>query len=1262
MNRRSVALLLCLAVLPVPARSDCILDVWPGATVAFDVPVLLFPNWVRAPTAGFMLYECDDLLCPGCTASNLTGVTMFNYGTATGSATGDVTGLYFSYVCGTQTSVVYAMTYAGVWTVGASNLPAWTWAGSLAISSDPCDTKNGCWCYPSILVYSDIGSCPTDGASVVLGPGFSSVGEGGVSDSCGCRGPTDSFTAPEVRIGYVMKSCDPRIVAPGDAINYTIYYGKPGTPNVSNLTITDTQPPYTHWNGVASPNPDPGWDPNPGPPARLQWTIAGPLATGGGATGAITFQLTADWGNGESFEPGSGDVAAPEGEYLRNYAQMSWANNGCTGGRVSNGVATVIRRYLMWMIGDNDVLFASAYGQPPDEMVYSMFIKNMSTSKTWWNVSVWDTVPAEVDVWGQDSGFEDPCAGWTMTPSGCSSGSPGRVLAGPASTILTWKLDMPPQATMQLRWKAKVTSAAPPGSTAINNINLLELGRSGVVGGTGHQGKPKNFVHLAAIMLRTTYISFAGIGGGGLGKRGLFLTFYPLNRATDFQLRAYEAPDGDPWVNAGGVSQPISANIGTCTGGFTCSAGFAGGLAGSACKAERIPADYSCFSGGTPGELAYGYASPCSNMAPSGPCSNVPAGNYHHTYKIISNSPVLWQLFTCDGNNAHTFTPSTSLSFSGFMHYAFERGVSGQDDFNIMNTSVDPYGVLQPDLATTVHFFTWDFGILSWKYQSTYEIDKESHVGLCDLPVCNVHVRFISSSAKLVIRQSKDDWTSSESNWDAFSPSRNDGALTMDVSGEAMYIFPNMKPGYLGVQAIVTNMGAVNATYRIEVYRPFNTVDRDACVPPWMADFSGSWSPRVTHSVAAGFAAWGASWSTRNPHIYGTEGDMSFLFMDPPAGTGGIYRLVLISGGPIEVDQGASVLSLYGGGSLMHPADPGNPRPHAGTDFWLGMGWQWAMSAACDTTPANYTYVVDIFCPKAGMVVKETTSDNAYSATYTTTLADQDVAFRNIAIVPSGGHRIVRFQVTGGNAIAMYNECQPSHKFFTAPFVQVGTHYTLITPPVAFVGQSFWITVVVTEVGGGTKCDYTGTISFTSTDPGAKVETTPMDAYNYTWGAGDCGIRIFLNVTMTRLGLQTIIAADTADGSVTGLSTLNVVGVDVRFTKEPRLAVAASGDTVRFRLCWSNYSSGSAFTFVVTDAVPAGTTFVPEASAAWLDCGNTDGVSLGVSYTTATTPTMPGPASFSSGNPVAGTRWLRWTIPVAGVYTSGCACFRVGIN
>jgi len=1259
---RSVALALAATLTPLTAAyADGIIDVWPGAVVDFAVPPILFPNWVQAPAAPFMIYECDDTVCTTCTASNLNGLTILNYGTAVAGT--DIKGLSWNYVCGGQATALYAMSYAGLWTIGASKYPAWTWAGSVALSTDPCDTKNGCWCYSSILVYADIGSCPTDGASLILGPGFNS-GVGGVSDNCNFRGPTDSYTAPEVDIGYLMKKSSPRVAAPGDTIDYTIYYGKPGTPSVTNLTIYDTQPTYTHYlGGSASPPADNNWDPNPGPPLSLRWTIAGPSNTAGGATGEVSFQLTVDWGNGNSFESGSGDVAAPDGALLRNFAHLSWDANGCSSGRTSNSVGTTIRRYMIWMLGDNDILFASSYGQPADEMIYSIFIKNMSDTKTWWNVSIWDTIPVEVDAWTPGYGFDDPCSGWTMSPSGCAAASPGR-LTGSGKTILTWKMDFPPGATLQLRWKARVTSSAPAGSTAINILSLLELGHSRIVDGTGHQGKATKFVQMAPIVLRTTYVSFAGIGGGGLGQRGMFIVFYPLNRVTDFQLFGYEAGAADPWVNAGGVSQSITKNLGTCTGGFTCALGGIAGGTGPGCKAERVPTDYSCWCDGS---LCRGYDAPPGNSCPGVPDAG--GGIYHYVYKVVANSPVLWQLFTCNGNNAQTFVPSTSLNFSGFVHYAFSRANWGDDYFNIMNTSVDPYGTLDPDLTTTVHSFRWDYTAMDWLHMDTYELDKESHVAVCPLYKHNNHWRFVSSQAKMIIRESKADFYSSESNWEAFSPARNGGTLTTDVAGEAMYIFPNMKPGYLNVQCIVTNVGAVDATYRIDVYKPFNIIDGDTCAPPWMRDTAGLWYPRVTHSVKAGFSQWGANWTLRNPHIYGTDpsADPSYLFMDAPSGTGGIYRLVLLSGGPIEVEQGADILSVYGGGTLMHPADAGSPRPQSGTDFWLGMGYQWIFSGSpCDPTPDNFTYAVEIFCPKQGMVVKQTTSDNAYSITYTTTGPDQCVSFRNIATVPVGGHRIVRFQITGGNAIGMYNECQPSHKFFTAPFVQVGTHYEIILPPVVYVGQNFWITVIVMDVGGGTQTTYNGTASFTSTDPSAKIEAKAMDSYNYQYnGCGtNCGVKIFMNVSFTKLGMQTIVAVDTMDGSITGLASLLVVGADVKLEKQPRLTVAASGDTIRFQLCWVNAASATAFSFVITDAIPMGTSYVPEIASTMLCWSSAPVPGVTVWYSTATTTTPPGTFTSLPGtsSPLANSRWLRWTIRDVYANSSGCVCFKVSVN
>jgi uncharacterized repeat protein (TIGR01451 family) len=432
-----------------------------------------------------------------------------------------------------------------------------------------------------------------------------------------------------------------------------------------------------------------------------------------------------------------------------------------------------------------------------------------------------------------------------------------------------------------------------------------------------------------------------------------------------------------------------------------------------------------------------------------------------------------------------------------------------------------------------------------------------------------------------------------------------------------------------------------------------------ALVPSQLAGNSGYWVKFATNTVPAGIA------NPLNPNIYpflGNEFDASSLFL---------FKIRLTSGGPIQVQSGAYSERSCAGGSVLHSIAGGQ----TGSDFWFNQSTNEPTKGGCVCNSGNVAgdtpvQTLSFFCSKKGMVVRMASDDGA-SATYTTNAADECVSFTDITMITSPDKRNWRIQsLTGAAMVGQYIQCNLSQKGYTAPFLVTGTHYAIITPPVVYSGQSFWITVIVLDSTGTTADDYCGTTSFTSTDPSAKINGSGMDAYNFTWSnnivpcnAGtDNGVKMFFNVTFNKLGLSAIVAMDTNDGSITGVGVINVVGADVKLFKEPKLSVAASGDTVKFKVCWSNYSSASAFTFVITDAVPAGMTFVPEAAVTALDCGNTDGVALQVTYSTLSVAVMPGAASFTSGNPVGGTRWLRWTVPVAGVQTSGCACFRATVN
>jgi len=142
-NRLGTALVPFLLILARPAIADYVLDVGPNPQPPFNTWNTVFPNWVMVPTSSFMITECDDVACAWCMDSPIVGLTMFNYGTASGGATGDITGMYFQVICNGTNSGLQTLTYAGDWTEGPDTFPAWTWAGSIPWAGDPCQAPGG---------------------------------------------------------------------------------------------------------------------------------------------------------------------------------------------------------------------------------------------------------------------------------------------------------------------------------------------------------------------------------------------------------------------------------------------------------------------------------------------------------------------------------------------------------------------------------------------------------------------------------------------------------------------------------------------------------------------------------------------------------------------------------------------------------------------------------------------------------------------------------------------------------------------------------------------------------------------------------------------------------------------------------------------------------------------------------------------------------------------------------------------------------------
>jgi hypothetical protein len=595
-------------------------------------------------------------------------------------------------------------------------------------------------------------------------------------------------------------------------------------------------------------------------------------------------------------------------------------------------------------------------------MIYSIFIKNMSDVKTWWDVRIWDTIPPQMDPWCQDCGLEDPCTGWTMTPSGCIAAAGNKLLTGGSNTLLTWKLDMPPGMTLNLRWKAKLRDTVSPSQTAINTLAIRELGRTGIVDGTGDAGVTRRFTHLAPVVLPTTYVSYVGYAGAnptGNGCWGFYISFFPLNKKVQFELRAIEYQN-TAWSQFGGVSDSIGCMIGDCLGGFpgagSCALGAAtipgGGFGG--CKAERAPAKYD----------------------PTYWKTNCPAFPMENIYKITSNAPVLWQVLTYMsqvGDDYHTYAPASTLSYTGMMHYMWRAmdntaptaagyGMS----LTLINTGGDPYGAYVPTQPTTVHLFKWDVTNLVWTYQRTWDIDGESAAyDMGTLNTDDAPWRTISSETQLIVNEGMNTNANlgcccgaCANDFGHMAPTRETGALISALGSGSFYGITQgfVISGYPKV--IIGNCGVADANYEIWRYVPDNP-QVPVLVPSQLAGNSGQWVMFGTHTVPFGLVNPG------NPDIYpfiGTEFDNSSLFL---------FKIKLTSGGPIQVQSGAYSQRSCAGGSVLHSVAGGQ----TGSDFWFNQSTNEPTKGGCvcnqgDVAGDTPVQTLSFFCPKKSMVVR----------------------------------------------------------------------------------------------------------------------------------------------------------------------------------------------------------------------------------------------------------------------------------------------------
>ncbi len=1289
------------------SRADYLADAWPNPVPPFDGDTL-FPNWQRAPTASFQLWEyCDCTFdadkCPNtgdgwCEESRIVSLTVMNFGTAGGGPSGDIRNVYFRIVCGTNVvpnATTFTMTYAGVWPAGAEFFPTWTWSGAIAINGDPCGAGGEPGCgdplsggYMDLFLYTDISGCPTENATVALGPAFNDLGStmwedwGGIRAECTAPETSDQSVpqipkladAAEKFLRYAMKRVDKNQAAPGDTVTYTIYYATPGVVTLSSLELFDTIPSYmtvlqnsTTW--FENINPPAAY--KPGPPASLLWSIPGPINPAGGATREVMFRATVDWQN-EPVESNSGSEAAPEGAFLFNQARVVWdpQGAGCPSGGNSNRVSTVVKRYLFWVLGDQDVMFAPKAGQDADQITYSLYVKNLSDSRTWWNVRIWDTVPELIDVWAYNMGFNDPFAGWTMTPTGAAAGNPGVIVSG-TNTLLTWTTDVPPGFTLELKFKGQLKSDAEPGDRILNKALIMALGDWPKIDGTGPAKRPRVFRHEATVVLRTTFVSYVGYAGSddawtnyddGCATPLYFISFYPLNKATNLSVFRKLCCSGgtapcDPactsFAEFGGVSPRIDQYAGRCEG-----TDFPGDWEGG-CAAERAPARYM------PSPYSAGYT-----------MGNPPLP-FNFLHKLVATAPLVWEVATClthTGMDADTFTGASSMNFIGYITYTWlRRDITDhkyplEDGMHIVNTD--------DDNPTTIFVFEWSGN--AWRFRESTDIYNGSMWGFGPLlplnPPWGAHFRVVSSDTRILVHKVYGGLMhgGGYNDMGTLGVCRDTGNLVNATAPSTFYIFGGHLPGAADV-CLVGNLakdGDPRAEYDVFRYRPFDPLAVNISPENLNVDLvgnAGSWhymgSAAVDSEFKPGSTNPGTP-STWNPHVYGDEYDTSTFLTRYR-----LYKIVLKQGGPIQVYCGRNIIDRYSGAAMIHPSVPAGEQ--AGTEYWLHT------NESAHQVAGIAVEVLDVFCPEINQEIRCESSDE-YDSTYTTDSVDQCVAFKAITMPVNAGR--VNWRVTsvaGGEVIMQYVCINITEKFYTAPFLKRGTFYDVFMPPVVYAGQPFCLTVVVVSNSGATKLDYCGISHFSSTDPNAQMAWGDMESADYSWttswdptciSGDDDGLHVFCNVIFRQLGPQSLLVSDTQDGSITGMAVVQVVGVSVKFRKEPAGTTAASGDVLNFRICWSNFGSGSALDFVVTDRVPSGFEYIPGEAKDHF-CGATYGFGT-APFQSSVAYSVSGNShgDFTTLNPLGGlspsnVTWLRWTIPQAvGTNTTGCVCFKAKVN
>ena len=223
-----------------------------------------------------------------------------------------------------------------------------------------------------------------------------------------------------------------------------------------------------------------------------------------------------------------------------------------------------------------------------------------------------------------------------------------------------------------------------------------------------------------------------------------------------------------------------------------------------------------------------------------------------------------------------------------------------------------------------------------------------------------------------------------------------------------------------------------------------------------------------------------------------------------------------------DASDGLTVTTVDSTSFTVTPVDHFNVTTTASSPLTAGGTFNVTVTAkdAGGTTVTNYDGTVDLSSTDPQVVIP---------SQYTFVAGDH------------GSHTFtgVALKTTGSQTITAADDAAPSVSGTSAAVTvvpaattQLGVTTTAASPQTA--GGSFDVTVTAEDAYGNTTPSYTGTIHVTGGGAGA---TLPGD---YSFVAGDHGVKTFTGVTLVTAGSQTITATDTGNGSITGQASVTV--------------------------------------------------------------------------------------------------------------------------